>query len=172
MFRRHYTPEEARHRSSIFAARTAKVEAHNARHDAGLESWRMGGFLFAASVKAIYPLLRLKCSKRSYLIGLNHFSDLSHEEYVARYASGLKQPVGGRRAQPLNDNDANVVNSSETARLKDNLESHNPRDLEAAPASLDWRSSGHVTPVRDQVRDSVSDPHSPLVECRRVHYYL
>lgn len=61
-------------------------------------------------------------------LGLKQFCDLTNEEFVARYTSGLP-PIDAPVTVPASEFEF------------DNL---------SAPASIDWRIYGAVTPVKDQ----------------------
>ena len=62
----------------------------------------------------------------TYKVGLNEFADLTNEEFMAKYV-GFKSPSGPKKATPFKY-----------------------ANLTAAPTCVDWRSSGAVTPVKDQ----------------------
>ncbi|KAJ4753124.1 Cysteine protease [Rhynchospora pubera] len=64
----------------------------------------------------------------TYTLGLNEFADLTNEEFVARYTGALPPT------------DADVTIPAEPFKFE-NL---------SAPASIDWRSYGAVTPVKNQ----------------------
>lgn len=63
----------------------------------------------------------------SYWLGLNEFADLSHEEFKSKYL-GLNVEFPRKR-------------SASGFRY---------RDVEELPESVDWRSKGAVTPVKNQ----------------------
>ena len=60
-------------------------------------------------------------------MGLNQFSDLTHAEFKAQYVGGKRSSKkGALPAEPM------------------------PAVTAAPPASVDWRTQGAVTPVKDQ----------------------
>lgn len=63
----------------------------------------------------------------SYWLGLNEFADLSHEEFKSKYL-GLKVEFPRKRSS----------------------RGFSYRDVEDLPESVDWRSKGAVTPVKNQ----------------------
>nr|QBH22531.1 papain-family protein [Oldenlandia affinis] len=65
----------------------------------------------------------------NYWLGLNEFSDLSHEEFKKMYL-GLKIEGSPRKRQ--------------------SEEEFTYRDVEVIPKSVDWRKKGAVTPVKNQ----------------------
>jgi hypothetical protein len=70
--------------------------------------------------------------EKSYWLGLNNFSDLSHEEFQVRYLGTRPRLVGDRKL-----------------RRKTIQEGFIYADVEA-PASVDWREKGAVAEVKDQ----------------------
>jgi len=66
--------------------------------------------------------------KHSYALGMNKFGDLTHQEFKALYM-GLKQSPKNRSTDSLYMKLSNV------------------KDL---PDTVDWRTKGYVTPVKDQ----------------------
>ncbi|XP_078149448.1 senescence-specific cysteine protease SAG39-like [Carex rostrata] len=62
----------------------------------------------------------------TYTLGLNEFADLTNEEFVKKYV-GFKSPSGSKKATPFKY-----------------------ANLTAAPTCVNWRTSGAVTPVKDQ----------------------
>ncbi len=70
--------------------------------------------------------------EKSYWLGLNNFSDLSHEEFQVRYLGTRPRLVGDRKL-----------------RRKTIQEGFIYADVEA-PASIDWREKGAVAEVKDQ----------------------
>ncbi|CAM0946548.1 unnamed protein product [Alopecurus aequalis] len=60
----------------------------------------------------------------------NQFADISEDEFRATY-TGYKAPVGGKKGKTTGFKYANV-------------------SLDALPASVDWRTKGAVTPIKDQ----------------------
>nr|AXQ06504.1 papain-like cysteine protease [Vriesea carinata] len=83
--------------------------------------------IFKANVEYIESENR--AGNRSYTLGPNRFSDLTNEEFRASYL--------GFRPTPRSDAPAR-----EPFRYSD--------DSTGAPGSVDWRSRGAVTPVKDQ----------------------
>ncbi|EEF39872.1 cysteine protease, putative [Ricinus communis] len=72
---------------------------------------------------------------RTYKLGLNHFADLTDEEFLATY-TGYKMP----KVLPT----ANIT--TKTTQSSDVLYEAN------VPESIDWRTRGVVTPVKNQGR--------------------
>ncbi|KAI4296899.1 hypothetical protein L6164_036819 [Bauhinia variegata] len=64
----------------------------------------------------------------SYKMGLNMYSDLTPEEFIASH-TGLRVP--------------SLPKSSKVATLR-------PLNLDDVPASMDWRKKGAVTPIKNQ----------------------
>lgn len=62
----------------------------------------------------------------SYKVGLNEFADLTNEEFKAKYV-GYKSPSGPKKATAFKY-----------------------ANLTTVPASIDWRTYGAVTPIKDQ----------------------
>ncbi|KAJ1703378.1 hypothetical protein LUZ63_003157 [Rhynchospora breviuscula] len=62
----------------------------------------------------------------TYTVGLNEFADLTNEEFVTKYV-GFKSPSTPKKATPFKY-----------------------ANLTTAPTCVDWRSSGAVTPVKNQ----------------------
>lgn len=62
----------------------------------------------------------------SYTVGLNQFADLTNSEFLAKYAT-LALP-----------------------KRRKTSTSHQYANLTSVPTSIDWRSLGAVTPVKDQ----------------------
>jgi len=91
---------------------------------------RKGHFLNAKSLIDAHNA-RYERGEETYQMALNHLSDLSEEEFQKR--NGLKKSLIEKYPCP-----AHGANAS--SRVKRG----------ALPASLDWRDSGYVTPVKDQ----------------------
>ncbi|KAJ1703382.1 hypothetical protein LUZ63_003161 [Rhynchospora breviuscula] len=62
----------------------------------------------------------------TYTVGLNEFADLTNEEFLTKYV-GFKSPSTPKKATPFKY-----------------------ANLTTAPTCVDWRSSGAVTPVKNQ----------------------
>jgi C1A family cysteine protease len=74
-----------------------------------------------------------QAGQTSFTVGVNKYSDKQHDEFN-------KRMLGFRRLQP----GANVT-------VGNTLQFTNPNNkLAALPESVDWRTKGWVTPVRDQ----------------------
>ncbi|KAG0478865.1 hypothetical protein HPP92_013584 [Vanilla planifolia] len=99
------------------------MEKHGKTYgDAGEKARRLE--TFAANMKYIESF---NAGSQKYRLGANRFADLTNEEFRATYTGRYKQP-GSPRAPST---------------------SFKYRDF-AAPESLDWRTKGAVTPVKDQ----------------------
>ena len=72
--------------------------------------------------------IQYNLGKYSYYVGVNAFSDMSHEEFKSKYL-GLKL-----------DNDI----SADSIFMP-------PENMGSLPETVDWREKGYVTPVKDQV---------------------
>jgi C1A family cysteine protease len=68
-------------------------------------------------------------------MGVNRFSDLSESEFKMRL--GLKP-----RSSEFENN------SESSSEYNDNI--LEPREISDPPSSIDWRTSGAVTPIKDQ----------------------
>merc|ERR1711928_272699 len=71
--------------------------------------------------------IRYQNGEVTYTLGMNRFGDMTHPEFVARFngykSNGLAKKAGKTFMKPANFQ---------------------------APASMDWRTEGYVTPVKDQ----------------------
>merc|ERR1719222_385787 len=71
--------------------------------------------------------IRYRNGEVTYTLGMNRFGDMTHPEFVARFngykSNGLAKKAGKTFMKPANFQ---------------------------APASMDWRTEGYVTPVKDQ----------------------
>ena len=64
--------------------------------------------------------------RQNFTMGINQFTDLTPEEFKAKYVGGLKTEVGSYGCKSFSS------------------------DAVGAPASIDWRTNGAVTSVKDQ----------------------
>ncbi|MBN3308832.1 CATS protein, partial [Amia calva] len=95
-----YTEEDSEgYRRQVWEENLRFIEQHNLEHSQG---------------------------KHSYTLGMNHFGDLTHEEFTG---------MAGFRAD---------------SALDDTAVSNWTRSTGTPPPSLDWRTKGYVTPVKDQ----------------------
>lgn len=83
-------------------------------------------FRFDVFLKRYLAIMRHNNLKKSYTLGLNKFSDMTDEEFEAKY-------LGFR---PSN-------------RVK-NYVQFSQQEVSQAPTSVDWRTKGIVTPVKNQ----------------------
>lgn len=128
--------------TTFVGAATAREEALAARH----ERW-MAKFgrvytdaaeklrrqeVFAANVRYVDAVNR--AGNRTYTLGLNQFSDLTHEEFVEKHL-GYSHQRGGLR--PEDSTPVATVNMSKA-------------QFENTPDSVDWRAQGAVTEVKNQ----------------------
>lgn len=95
------------------------------------EARRLGNF--RKSLKYILEKNSKRKSETEHMVGLNKFADLSNEEFKEMYFSKVRGP----RSNKLKMRGAkrNTTLSSKSCD---------------APASLDWRDKGIVTPIKDQ----------------------
>ncbi|KAG8050613.1 hypothetical protein GUJ93_ZPchr0009g2250 [Zizania palustris] len=77
-----------------------------------------------------------------YELGENEFTDLTSEEFVARYTGGLIANDSAVITTPAGD-----VNEGYIA---DGGEDDDPAKLQITPPNVDWRNKGAVTPVKNQ----------------------
>jgi len=68
-----------------------------------------------------------KAGKHTFQLGMNQFGDMTNEEFRSRM-NGFRIPAHGKSAAPV-------------------FKPHSSNDL---PASVDWRTQGYVTEVKDQ----------------------
>merc|ERR550514_133204 len=95
-FNKEYSAEEHDSKMAVFADNLKFIREHNARHAAGLET---------------------------YTVGVNQFTDMSHEEWIAERSRSMY-----KRQTPYN-----------VVRLP-----------EAKASGVDWRTKNAVTPVKNQ----------------------
>uniref|UniRef100_A0ACD5UFC7 Uncharacterized protein n=1 Tax=Avena sativa TaxID=4498 RepID=A0ACD5UFC7_AVESA len=82
--------------------------------------------------------------KLSYTLGENQFTDLTDEEFLAKYTSRYVVPP-----PDMTSNEEEEAETVITTRAGDVLEGHGG-NLSMLPESIDWRAVGAVTPVKDQ----------------------
>eukprot|EP01099_Mayorella_cantabrigiensis_P001005 TRINITY_DN141_c0_g1_i5.p1 TRINITY_DN141_c0_g1~~TRINITY_DN141_c0_g1_i5.p1 ORF type:complete len:337 (-),score=77.85 TRINITY_DN141_c0_g1_i5:148-1158(-) len=99
------------------------VETHNKRYDSEELLYRFR--VFSQNMDFV---ARFNTEEHTYEVGLNRFADLTNTEFMERYA-GLHAPL---------------VHTIDSEHL------YVPEQTQALPASLDWRSKGVVTAVKDQ----------------------
>jgi len=101
---------------------TRWVQKHSKSYDADEFFYRFN--VFKDNVDKIYQHNQ---AKHSWKMGMNHFGDMTAEEFIATH-TGYKQVK------------------------MDTLRASNTKNLEgkATPSFVDWRSKGAVTPVKDQ----------------------
>jgi len=68
-----------------------------------------------------------KAGKHTFTVGVNKFADMTNKEFTSRM-NGYRMPSGGRPAAPVYQKPA----------------------VENIPDSVDWRTQGYVTEVKDQ----------------------
>jgi hypothetical protein len=73
--------------------------------------------------------------KKNYWMGLNKFSDLTHEEFRARFVGGYRSSSASR------------IRTSDAS--EEELAYFSYRGVVPAP-SVDWRAKGAVSPIKDQ----------------------
>ncbi|KAM3390778.1 hypothetical protein ACQJBY_012406 [Aegilops geniculata] len=78
-----------------------------------------------------------------YTLGENQFTDLTSEEFLARYT--------GRFAPPeMSRHDGGMVITTRAGDVAEGRYPAHRGNLSAVPESVDWRAKGAVTPVRHQ----------------------
>nr|CAD1842288.1 unnamed protein product [Ananas comosus var. bracteatus] len=65
----------------------------------------------------------------SYTLGINQFTDMTNNEFVAQYTGGISRPLNIEREPVVSFDDV---------------------DISAVPQSIDWRDYGVVTSVKNQ----------------------
>nr|AAR99518.1 cathepsin L protein [Fasciola hepatica] len=100
MYNKEYNGADDEHRRNIWEENVKHIQEHNLRHDLGLVT---------------------------YTLGLNQFTDMTFEEFKAKYLT-------------------------EMSRASDILSHGVPYETNnrAVPDKIDWRESGYVTEVKDQ----------------------
>ncbi|KAL5213947.1 hypothetical protein ABZP36_003099 [Zizania latifolia] len=83
----------------------------------------------------------------SYELGENEFTDLTNEEFVARYAGGLFADVDADADDTVITTLAGNVSEGHVVDGDDDLITKLPVAL---PSSVDWREKGAVTPAKNQ----------------------
>ena len=97
-----YSPQEETYRRSIFEKNVLIIEEHNKKADQGLFSYRLG---------------------------VNEFTDLTYEEFIAKYTGLIPTSIANE-----------IEEASEETELK-----------KTPPASRDWRKiPGRVGPIKQQ----------------------
>ncbi|VAH53355.1 unnamed protein product [Triticum turgidum subsp. durum] len=77
-----------------------------------------------------------------YTLGENQFTDLTSEEFLARYT--------GRFAPPEMSHDGDMLITTRAGDVAKGQYPAHRGNLSAVPESVDWRAKGAVTPVRHQ----------------------
>ncbi|SPT20580.1 unnamed protein product [Triticum aestivum] len=77
-----------------------------------------------------------------YTLGENQFTDLTSEEFLARYT--------GRFAAPEMSHDEEMLITTRAGDVGEGQYPAHRGNLSAVPESVDWRAKGAVTPVRHQ----------------------
>ncbi|VAI56273.1 unnamed protein product [Triticum turgidum subsp. durum] len=72
----------------------------------------------------------VNAGNNKFWLEANQFADITNDEFKATH-TGYKAPVGGNKGRKTGFRYANV-------------------SLNALPASVDWRTKGAVTPIKDQ----------------------
>ncbi|XP_028764934.1 low-temperature-induced cysteine proteinase-like [Neltuma alba] len=88
---------------------------------------------FKRNLKYVVEKNAMMTSPNAHRLGLNRFADMTNEEFRTKYFSKMKKPIKTR--------DNSVMNGG--FHLKDG-------SCEDAPSSLDWRTKGVVTGVKNQ----------------------
>ncbi|CAK9196881.1 unnamed protein product [Sphagnum troendelagicum] len=119
-----YSPEDLDSEEQLFNLFESWLHKHEKSYESVLEMHHRFT-IFKDNLRYINS--HIVQHKTSHWLGLNNLADLTHEEFKARYF-GILPPGVKRLRRTENFMYANVH----------------------APASLDWRAKGAVTPVKDQ----------------------
>ncbi|KAJ7297029.1 hypothetical protein O6H91_Y084500 [Diphasiastrum complanatum] len=123
-----YSPQDLQSEESLLALYESWSQEHGKSYN-GLEEKKQRFDIFKDNVKYIHE----ENSKGlSYCLGLNKFSDMSHEEFKDHYKLGFKMEMSNRLQSR---------NGSSGFRYE---------KVDAVPYKVDWRSKGAVTYVKDQ----------------------
>nr|BAA22544.1 FBSB precursor [Ananas comosus] len=68
-------------------------------------------------------------NENSYTLGINQFTDMTNNEFIAQYTGGISRPLNIEREPVVSFDDV---------------------DISAVPQSIDWRDYGAVTSVKNQ----------------------
>ncbi|KAJ7545492.1 hypothetical protein O6H91_09G122600 [Diphasiastrum complanatum] len=123
-----YSPEHLQSEESLLELFESWIEEHSKFYK-GFEEKKNRFEVFKDNLKFIHEVN--SNDDVSYWLGLNKFTDMRHEEFKAQYL-GFKKDI------------SNLLKSA--ARNSE----FKYEKVEAVPSSVDWRSKGGVTNVKDQ----------------------
>ncbi|KAJ7546186.1 hypothetical protein O6H91_08G029200 [Diphasiastrum complanatum] len=125
-----YSPDDLQYDSKLCLLFEKWCIENGKVYDNGLATEKNRRFqIFKENLRIIHAH---NLGNHSYWLGLNKFSDMTHEEFQAKL-TGLK-----------------VDKAVAMGRKDYSFFQDNQADLKAIPSSLDWRQKGAVTPVKDQ----------------------
>ena len=114
--------------AEVNQAENSLFQAWIVKHNKFYHSPAEKKFRLSVFLKNVKDIKMTNLRQSSYKLGLNKFSDFTKEEFKAKY-------LGYRPSESLSEIMPEVYTQDE---------------VNQAPASIDWRKKGSVTPVKDQ----------------------